>query len=145
MEKANTHVVIKREDILKYLEEPEQIALEEMLNKITRGRAKDNKKPTNNYYVVNKDEPYAEVVHGIIIGGEAVKEQSLSDKKERLVTSDEDCADCLCRVCARNRCNDSYNRKSEEDGRSCECNCKIGDKLIETEDDCPDFLPDEDN
>lgn len=67
------------------------------------------------------------------------------DKKERLVTSDEDCADCLCRVCARNRCNDSYNRKSEEDGRSCECNCKIGDKLIETEDDCPEFLPDEDN
>ena len=66
-------------------------------------------------------------------------------KKERLVTSDEDCADCLCRVCARNSCNDSYNRKSEEDGRSCECNCKIGDKLIETEDDCPDFLPDEDN
>lgn len=145
MEKVNTHVVIKREDILKYLEEPEQIALEEMLNKITRGRAKDNKKPINNYYVVNKDEPYAEVVHGIIIGGEAVKEQSLSVKKERLVTSDEDCADCLCRVCARNSCNDSYNRKSEEDGRSCECNCKIGDKLIETEDDCPDFLPDEDS
>jgi hypothetical protein len=24
--------------------------------------------------VVNKDEPYAEVVHGVIIGGEAVKE-----------------------------------------------------------------------
>ena len=144
MDKVNTHVVIKRKDILKYLEEPEQITLEEMLNKIICGRAKDNKKPVNNYYVVNKDEPYAEVVHGIIIGGEAVKEQSLSDKKERIVTSDEDCADCLCRLCARNSCNDSYNRKSEEDGRSCECNCKIGDKLIETEDDCPDFLPDED-
>lgn len=144
MDKVNTHVVIKRGDIFKYLEEPEQIALEEMLNKIICGRAKDNKKPVNYYYIVNKDEPYAEVVHGIIIGGEAVKEQSLSDKKERLLSSDEDCADCLCRVCARNSCNDSYNRKSEEDGRSCECNCKIGDKLIETEDDCPDFLPDED-
>ena len=79
MEKVNTHVVIKREDILKYLEEPEQIALEEMLNKITRSRAKDNKKPTNNYYVVNKDEPYAEVVHGIIIGGEAVKEHLVEE------------------------------------------------------------------
>lgn len=144
MDKVNTHVVIKREDILKYLEEPEQITLEKMLNKIICGRAKDNKKSVNDYYVVNKDEPYAEVVHGIIIGGEAVKEQSLSDKKERLVTSDEDCADCLCRLCARNSCNDSYNRKSEKDGQSCECNCKIGDKLIETEDDCPDFLPDED-
>lgn len=144
MEKVNTHVVIKREDVLKYLEEPEQISLEEMLNKISHGRAKDNKKPVNNYYVVNKDEPYAEVVYGIIIGGEAVKEQSLSDKKERIVSSDEDCADCLCRVCARNCNNDSYNHKAEEDGRSCECHCKIGDKLIETEDDCSEFLPDED-
>lgn len=74
IKKENTHVVIKREDILKYLEETEQITLDEMLNKIIRGRAKDNKKPINNYYVVNKDEPYAEVVHGIIVGGEAVKE-----------------------------------------------------------------------
>lgn len=74
MEKKNTHLVVKIEDILKYLEEPEQITLEEMLNKISRGRAKDNKNPCNNYYVVNKDEPYAEVVHGIIIGGEAVKD-----------------------------------------------------------------------
>lgn len=41
--------------------------------------------------------------------------------------------------------NDSYNHISEEDGRGCECNCKIEDKLIETEDDCPDFLPDEDD
>lgn len=74
IKKENTHVVIKREDILKYLEEPEQIALGEMINKIIRGRAKDHKKPINNYYVVNKDEPYAEVVHGVILGGEVVKE-----------------------------------------------------------------------
>lgn len=73
IKKENTHVVVKREDILKYLEEPEQIALEEMLNKIILGRTLDHKKPINNYYVVNKDEPYAEVVRGIIIGGEAVK------------------------------------------------------------------------
>ncbi len=74
IEKENTHVVVKMEDIFKYLEEPEQIALEKMLNKIIRGRVKDHKKPINNYYVVNKDEPYAEVLHGIIIGGESVKE-----------------------------------------------------------------------
>ncbi len=74
IEKENTHVVVKKEDIFKYLEEAEQIALKKMLNKIIRGRVKDHKKPSNNYYVVNKDEPYAEVVHGIIIGGESVKE-----------------------------------------------------------------------
>ena len=144
MKKENTHVVIKREDILKYLKEPEQIVLEKMCNKIIRGREKDHKNPNNEYYVVNKDEPYAEVVYGIIIGGEAVKEQSVFVKNERFVTSDEDCADCLCRVCARNSCNDSYNSKLENGHANCSCNCRIGDKLIETEDDCPNFLPDED-
>lgn len=65
-------------------------------------------------------------------------------KKERLIKSDEDCADCLCRVCARNSCNDSYNIELEGGYANCSCNCSIGDKLIETEDDCPNFLPDED-
>lgn len=65
-------------------------------------------------------------------------------KKERLIESDEDCADCLCRVCARNSCNDSYNVQLENGYANCSCNCKIGDKLIETEDDCPKFIPDED-
>lgn len=73
MEKVNTHIVIKKEDILKYLEEPEQIALENMLAKISEGRAGDRKRPVNNYYICNADEPYAEVVHGVITGGEAVK------------------------------------------------------------------------
>lgn len=67
------YIIIKREDTLKYLEEPEQTALDEIVNKIVRGRAKDNKNPVNFYYVCNTDEPYAEVVRGIIIGGEAVK------------------------------------------------------------------------
>ena len=73
MDKENTHIVIKREDVLKYLTEGEYQTLEEILNTIIRGRAKDHKKPINNYYICNTDEPYAEVVHGIIIGGEAVK------------------------------------------------------------------------
>ena len=73
MDKVNTHIVIKREDALKYLTEVEYQTLEEFLKTIIRGRAKDNKSPINNYYICNKDEPYAEVVHGVIIGGEAVK------------------------------------------------------------------------
>lgn len=65
----------------------------------------------------------------------------------RDILSDEDCADCLCRVCARNACNDSWNPKLEEPGdmgKSCECNCHIGDlnAVYETENDCPNFLPD---
>lgn len=65
----------------------------------------------------------------------------------RDILSDADCADCLCRVCARNACNDSWNPKLEEPGdrgKNCECNCSIGDvdAVYETENDCQDYLPD---
>lgn len=89
IDKIDTHVVIKREDILKYLAEPEQEALEDMLNKIIRGRASDMKTPVNHYYVVNKDEPYAEVIHGIIIGGEAVKYSEMDNSEIRKISYDE--------------------------------------------------------
>lgn len=59
------------------------------------------------------------------------------------IKSDEDCADCLCRVCARNLCNDSCNPECY--AKRCECNCEIGEyKLVVTTDDCEDFLPDVD-
>lgn len=78
VEKDNTHIVIKIEDVLKYLEDPEQTALEEMIAKIKRGRENDHKRPVNHYYVCNTDEPYAEVVHGVIMGGESVKNGTVS-------------------------------------------------------------------
>lgn len=59
----------------------------------------------------------------------------------RMILSDRDCADCLCRVCARNVCNDSQNKNLEE--KTCSCNCDVFNEIIETEDDCPSFLPDE--
>ena len=73
MEKANTHIVIKKEDALKYLTEFEYQNLEQMLCTISKGRSEDGKRPFNSYYICNTDEPYAEVIHGVIIGGEAVK------------------------------------------------------------------------
>lgn len=60
MDKLNTYVVIKREDIFRYLKGSEQLALVEMLTKIISGRVADNKEPVNNYYVVNKEEPFAD-------------------------------------------------------------------------------------
>jgi hypothetical protein len=74
MTKVNTHIVIKREDALKYLSEVEYQTLEELQNTISRGREKDQKKPFNSYYVCNTDEPYAEMVRGVIIGGEYAKQ-----------------------------------------------------------------------
>lgn len=75
MKKVNTHIVIKREDALKYLTEVEYQALEQMLCAISKGRYNDGKNPNNSYYICNTDEPYAEVVHDIIMGGESVKQK----------------------------------------------------------------------
>lgn len=73
MDKKNMYIVIKREDAFKYLTEVELQSLEHILTVITQGRSNDNKKSFNDYYVCNTDEPYAQVVHGVIIGGEAAK------------------------------------------------------------------------
>lgn len=45
-----------KEDDLKYLEEPEQIALEEILEKISRGRVSDEKESDNNSEKESKEE-----------------------------------------------------------------------------------------
>lgn len=74
MNKVNTHIVIKREDALNYLTEVEYQSLEELQITIIRGRAKDHKKPINNYYICNTDEPYAEVIKSVIMLGETAKE-----------------------------------------------------------------------
>ena len=75
--KENSHIVIKREDALRYLTEAEYHVLEEMLIKISIGRVKDYKKPINNYYICNTDEPYADRVKGVIISGEYAKEREI--------------------------------------------------------------------
>lgn len=68
--KKNTHVVIKIEDIEKYLTREEIGCLNAFLIQIQQGRQKDGKKPINNYYICNTDEPYAEEVHSVILRGE---------------------------------------------------------------------------
>lgn len=70
---CNTHVVVKAEDIENYLDIAERSRFAELLEKIEGGRRVYGKKTGNTYYICNTDEPYAELVHGIILGGEAVK------------------------------------------------------------------------
>lgn len=56
------------------------------------------------------------------------------------------CADCLCRVCARNADNDSYNHQITRVSKLCSCEpCGGLSKTVENEGDCPEFLPDEMN
>ncbi len=69
--KANTHIVIKREDILKYLTDNQIKYLDAVLNTIADGRKKDGKKTENSYFICNTDEPYADEVLEIILKGES--------------------------------------------------------------------------
>ena len=64
----------------------------------------------------------------------------------RLVMSDLDCADCLCAVCARSQHTsmDSSQIKPYEKVCVPREDCAIGQELIETEDDCPSFLGEDD-
>lgn len=78
IEKKDTHIVIKREDAEKYLNKSEQATLTDILVKIINGREKDHKSPVSHYYICNTDEPYAEVIRGIIMDGEAIKANNLS-------------------------------------------------------------------
>ena len=75
------------------------------------------------------------------------KEHEAKERPRQLVEGDESCADCLCRVCARNVKNDATNSALEggyADCIPCEC-CKIGAELVVLPEDCPKdaYLPDE--
>lgn len=59
----------------------------------------------------------------------------------RKLIDDTNCADCLCRVCVKNICNDSYNDKLDiPSENSCKCDCVFGDEIIETEEVCDLFF-----
>lgn len=78
------YVVIKNEDALRYLPEPMLQSLETILNTIVSARAKNGKPPVNEYWICNKDEPYAELVHGIICTGERAKERQKMIRQEEI-------------------------------------------------------------
>ena len=63
MERVNTHIVIKKEDALKYLTEVEYQTLERLQTVIIAGRAKDRKKPVNNYYELKKNLAAKKKIH----------------------------------------------------------------------------------
>lgn len=71
--KNNMYCVIKREDANQFLTKEEILVLDGFLQKIELGRASIGKKPCNEYYVCNVNEPYAENVHNAIVTGELAK------------------------------------------------------------------------
>jgi hypothetical protein len=67
------YTVLKHEDIKKYLSLDEKLQFCNFLNKIRKGRAKEENKSPNAYWVVNQDEPYASIVIDLILLGEKAK------------------------------------------------------------------------
>jgi hypothetical protein len=72
--KENTHIVIKHDDVLTMLTSDEAVALGYILDKIENTRYEQGKKIQQSYYVVNRDEPYAQEVFDVIKRGELAKE-----------------------------------------------------------------------
>jgi hypothetical protein len=91
-QKETKFMVLKLEDIKKYLDFKEQHKLEMMCIKIEQGRLDDDKETTDPKYIIcNQDEPYAEVVWQVILYGENMKV-----KKE---TPTIQCTDCGIEKC----------------------------------------------
>jgi len=53
------YVVIKQDDLYKHASEQDSIDLARIIKNIRISRVKFNKKPSNQYLVINIDEPYA--------------------------------------------------------------------------------------
>jgi len=74
--KRDTHIVIKNEDVEKYLSPRQKRKLKRILNTINTGRVIDGKK-INHYAVCNEDEPYYKKVMNIILEGETTKNKGV--------------------------------------------------------------------
>jgi len=75
--KYNTHIVIKRDDVGRYLSQVEQQILNLLETKIYESKLVD-RKVLNRYLVVNTDEPYSEAVLDLILDGEAAKKAKVT-------------------------------------------------------------------
>jgi predicted RNA-binding protein len=71
--KENTHIVIKREDVLTLVTSEEAVQLANILQKIEEKRLEQGRKIKQSYYVINQDEPYARQILNVIMNGEITK------------------------------------------------------------------------
>lgn len=63
----NMYLVVKNEDLHKYLSDNERRLLCDILNKISVGRYYDGKPKEDKYYVCNSDEEYSDEIREIIL------------------------------------------------------------------------------
>ena len=73
MENKDKFIVLKREDAIRHLSTEQIRQLDSILETVEQCRAAQGKRPANNYWICNKDEPYADDVQRLIEWGEANK------------------------------------------------------------------------
>ncbi|WP_421663598.1 hypothetical protein [Lysinibacillus telephonicus] len=61
-----SHIVIKKDDLTKYLNSQEYNALSEVLCKINQGRSLDKRPTDHRYIIVNMDEPFVDEVISVL-------------------------------------------------------------------------------
>lgn len=71
MIRKGTHMVLKMDDIRKYLSDEQICELNNISQTIQNGREKDGKNKCNEYYICNVDEPYADEVLEVILKAES--------------------------------------------------------------------------
>ena len=69
MTKKDTHIVLKMDDIRKYLSDEQICELNNISQTIQNGREKDGKNKCNESYICNVVEPYSDKVFDIILKG----------------------------------------------------------------------------
>jgi hypothetical protein len=77
--KKDSHLVLKNDDIEKYLSAGDLNALDFITHKIKKGRQQDGKSINSNYYICNTDEPYANEVLETIKKGEDEKKHQMQN------------------------------------------------------------------
>lgn len=79
------YIVIKIDDLIKYVKAPVKLALlDNDLKDIQAGRKSEGKEPIPEYLVVNTDEPYAGLVYKIILN-KVTTDDIPEDLKEKLL------------------------------------------------------------
>ncbi len=61
-----SHIVIKKDDLTKYLNSQEYNALSEVLCKINQGRSLDKRPTDHRYIILNMDEPFVDEVISVL-------------------------------------------------------------------------------
>ena len=121
MNKKDTHIVLKMDDVRKYLSDEQIYELNNISQIIQNGREKDGKNKCNEYYICNVDEPYSDKVLDVILNGTSlddikaeINQINIQVRRETETDCGEMCADDMRKMCL-NIIDKHIGERSEDD------------------------------